>query len=318
MKAYFYFTLLLLAFLVFACKDGGDDTDDISDEYVPDDLSGKVVYQKLPERTIKMADINSLSNATSYGDIMVSTQPVWSNDGTKFAAIELQSSVEPDTVISDFVIKIVDVESESTTIMKIGSSLHNDLRGPLSWSPDGKTLACVAEAFSRIIYLDTETGDTIQTDFAEQTYGWITSLDWHPDGDIAVSINAWHDYQHDIEICLLEPLTTTLKTQLSAATITLAFPFKFMDWNAAGSKLLLSHDVYHSEIYVLDFNTGEFSIIPNIYGMAPCWSPDGKYIMYTGVSGLDGSTIIPGLFMTDIEGSFETLLITDAAYSDWY
>jgi len=316
MKKYLYFALSVLALLVFACS---SDTEDISEEYVPDDLSGKVVYQKTSPRAIKVADVNSLSNAIYYDDILSGTRPVWSHDGTKFAAINLRNPSETGYKASDFVIKIVDVESDSTTIREIGSSFDIHLRGPLTWSPDGSTIAFLVGTYNNsIMYLDTENGDIIQPEITGQISGDITALDWHTDGDIAVCISFWHDYQNDIEIWMLEPFTTTLKTKISAATISRTFAFEFMDWNSEGSKLLLSPDVYYEDIEVLDFNTGKFTSIPNISGIAPCWSPDGKYIMYTGISGVNGSTLVPGLFVTNMQGSFEHLLIKVAGYSDWY
>ncbi|MCY1720707.1 hypothetical protein OU798_10155 [Prolixibacteraceae bacterium Z1-6] len=311
----FIFTILALL-LVYACSK--EEIPEEPDPFEPDDLSGSVVFQEVSTRTLKMADVNSMNNANSYNYAKSYTRPVWSHNGTKFAAIELRSPTETGYEASDFVINIVDVESGSTTTHEIGSSLQIELRGPLSWSPDGKTLAFITQAFSTIIYLDTETGDTIQTEFPEQTYGRITALAWHPNGDLAVSISDSHDYQHDIEIWMLEPFTTTLKTKISAATITRSYAFEFMDWNSTGSKLLLSDPVFYNEFDMLDFNTGEHNTIPNIKGLAPCWSPDGKYILYTGISGVNDWKIIPGLFLTHMEGSFETLLITDAGYSDWH
>ncbi len=315
MKNIVYIILSIIAFLSYACSD--EDLPDESASFEPDDLSGKVVFQQVSVRTLKMADVNSMNNSTSYDYAMTYTRPVWSHDGSKFAAIELRSSIETGNEASDFVIKIVDVESGSTTIREIGSSVQLDLNGPLTWSSDGKTIAFLAHPYNRLIYHDTQNGDTIQTEFSEKISGAITALDWHPDGDIAVNISIWHEFQHDNEIWLLEPFTTTLKNKISASPFVASYNFEYIDWNKDGSKLLLSTSAYYNEIEVLDANTGEYSNVPNVHGLASCWSPDGKYIMYTGISGHNGLRLIPGLFVTDINGSFEKLLITDAGYSDW-
>nr|WP_321353766.1 hypothetical protein [uncultured Draconibacterium sp.] len=317
MKTTFHFILIVLALLLtFACND-----QDLSEEpapFEPNDLSGKVVFQKISTSTLQTADVNFMNNSTSYDNALTYTRPVWSQDGTNFAALELKSPTETGNEAYVFVVKIVDTESGNTTIREIGSSLNLDLNGCLSWSPDGKTLAMLSTFFDRIIYLDIQTGDTIQTNFPGQTFGWITALDWHPDGDIAVSISLYQQYSHDIEIWMLEPFTTKLKNKIAANTITSSYAFEFMDWNTSGSKLLLSPSSFYNDIYLLDANTGEYTTIPNIKGQAPAWSPNGNYVMYTGISGVDGSTLIPGLFVSDLDGSFEKLLLTDAGYSDWY
>ena len=40
--------------------------------------------------------------------------------------------------------------------------------------------------------------------------------------------------------------------------------------------------------------------------------------MFAGISGLDGSTLIPGIIVTDIDGSFKKLLLQNWKYADWY
>lgn len=313
MKTKLYLILTIVALFVCACAE-----DHISNGFEPDDLSGKVVFQKVSTRTLKMADVNSMYQSASYDYILTYTRPVWSQDGSKFAAIELKSSVETGTGVSVFAIKIVDAESEGITSWEIGPSTKIEVDEPLTWSPDGSTIAFMAHPYNRIIYLDIQTGDTIHTEFAEKISGGITSMAWHPDGDIAVDLTNWHDYQRDHEVWMLEPYTTTLKNKISASVLTTTSGFTYMDWNPEGSKLLLSPSSYSHELYVLDVSTGGFTQIPEIYGLALSWSQDGKYILYTGIAGHSGLNLIPGLFVSDTEGSFEKQLISDAGYSDWY
>lgn len=313
MKTILYFILTVLTLLVCACSD-----DDLSNPQEPDDFNGKVVFQKVSSRTLKMADVNDMYHSTSYDYIMTYTRPVWSHDGSKFAAIDLISSVETGTGTSVFAIKIVDAQSGDITIREIGPSTKIEIDEPLTWSPDGKTIAFLAHPYNRIVYLNTQNGDTTQTEFSETISGGITSMAWHPDGNIAVDIVNWHDYQRDHEIWMLEPFTTTLMIKISASALTTIYGFTYMDWNKDGSKLLLSASANSRDLYVLDAITGEYTQIPNIYGQALCWSPDGKYIMYTATSGHQGLNLVPGLFVSDTEGSFEKLLISDAGFSDWY
>jgi len=313
MKTHLYLILIAVALLVCACTE-----DDISDENIPNDFSGKVVFQKMSNRTLKMADVNSMYQSTSYDYAMLYTRPVWSQDGSKFAAIELESNFGTGGGTSVFVIKIVDTETDDITTWEIGPSTTIDVNDPLTWSPDGKTIAFPAHPYNKIIYLNTQNGDTLQTEFSGTAGFGITSLAWHPDGNIAVDVVNWHDYQHDHEVWMLEPYTTTLKNKISASVLTTTYSFTYMDWNPDGSKLLLSASSLSHALYVLDVSTGEFTQIPEIYGLALSWSSDGKYIMYTGISGHSGMNLVFGLFISDVEGSFEKLLISDAGYSDWY
>ncbi|QGY43190.1 hypothetical protein GM418_05805 [Maribellus comscasis] len=312
MKTNLYLLLFMaIAFLVANCEKSGDEPQPGNE---PDSLPGKIVFQKVTSHTLKVATANSMHNSTSYGDAMIYTRPVWSDDGSRFAAFDLLNAAETGSS-SVFALKIADTQNETHTSREIGSSTQIDLNGSPAWSPDGTTIAFLVAPYNKIIYLNTQNGDTVQTEFSDKISGDITALAWHPDGDIAINILFRHDFQNDNGIWLIEPFSTTLKEKI--ASVTEIYGIEFLDWNKAGSALLLSDSSYN-DIYILITNTGVITPIPNLYGLAPCWSADGKYIMYTGISEHNGSALVPGLFVSDVNGSFEKLLITDAGYSDWH
>ncbi|MCG6186553.1 hypothetical protein [Maribellus maritimus] len=300
-----------MAVLVANCEKSGDEPHTGNE---PENLSGKIVFQKVASHTLKVAAANAMLNSTSYGDAMIYTRPVWSDDGSRFAAFDLLNTAAPGSS-SVFALKIADTQNKTSVSREIGSSTQIDLNGSLSWSPDGTTIAFPVSPYNKIIYLNTQNGDTVQTEFSDKISGDITSLAWHPDGDIAINIVFRHDFQNDNGIWLIEPFSTTLKKKI--ASVTGIYGIEFMDWNKAGSALLLSDSSYN-DIYILNTNTGDITPIPNLYGLAPCWSADGKYIIYTGISEHNGAALVPGLFVSDVNGSFEKLLVTDAGYSDWH
>ena len=307
MKATFYAIIILFVVLNISCEDNQTDNKNIN-------LTGNIVFQEVSIHTLKSAVVNSLYNSKSFGDALVHTRPIWSGDGTKFAAIDLISSIVTGSS-SVFAIKIINTQDESITTWEIGRSVNIDLDGPLTWSPDGYTIAFIANPYNKIIYLNTSNGDTIQTKLSLDLYEGVTALAWHPDSNkIAVNIHS-HNYQIVNRIGIIEPYGTKLMETIPIESET--FGIAHMDWNKDGTKLLLSHDLYYF-IYVLNMNTGEFNEIPGAFGLTPCWSPDDKYLLYTGKAGHKGLDIIPGLIVTDIEGSFEKVLLTEAGYCDWY
>jgi len=312
LKANFCLITILLSMLILGCNNSHDEIQaDITPEL---NLSGKVVFQNVPTRTVKLAEITSLNSSSSFGEAMSYVRPVWSNDGSMFAALDIVYDLEKDT--SFFEMNIVEIEDESTVNWRIDNTIKLNLESTFTWSPDNKTIALLDKSANTIIYLNTQTGDTTKTRFALELNQWITALGWHPElNKIAINIITWHNFVTDNEIWLTDPKTTELTNRI--AMISGLYQIEHLDLNNEGTEFLLSGSSYN-DIYSFNINTGVNKQIPNIYGLCPCWSPDGNYILYTGVSGVSGSTLIPGLFVTDIEGTFEKELLKNAGYSDWY
>jgi Tol biopolymer transport system component len=312
MKTKLCFIFIIMVALVINCKD----TDKELPEDIDLDLDGNVIFMR--ESKLEMANLTSTYVIRSYGNALAGTRPVWSHDGSKFAAIELVTSVEASDISTYFEIKIVDMKDNSIAHLRIADSKYIYLSGPLTWSPDGNTIAFVGNfGRTQIIYLNTQTGDTINTKLSLDYDSWVTALAWHPDGkNIAVSVCTRHSgFKLDNNIWMIEPYNTELKIKV---THTSGDIIEYLDWNSDGSKFLYSYSSYYSDIFIFNTDGSGNREIPNIMGLAPCWSKDGEYILYTGIGGISGSTLISGIFVTDINGSFTKLLYKNAGYCDWY
>jgi Tol biopolymer transport system component len=297
MKTKIWFILIVLVGLI-QCKQSDDELpEDINPE-----LSGNVVFLK--GQRLEMADVNKINSSKNYGDAIDDKRPVWSHDGSRFAAIT------PSDIPDALEIKITDINNNSITRWRING------KGPLTWSPDGSTIAFIKQRGTNIIYyLDIQNGDIIYTNLSMVSDGWISALAWHPDSKIAVNISSsHHDFQQKNDIWMIEPFDTELKNKISLNSGGIV---EYMDWNSDGSKLLYSYSSF-ARISIINSDGSGNREIPEILGYAPCWSKDGAYILYTGIAGASGSTLIPGIFASDTNGSFDKLLLKNAGFCDWH
>ncbi len=310
MKTKFWFIFIISFSLVINCKD----SDNELPEEVEPELIGNVIYMR--GQSLEMAMLNSMHLKNYYGNALYQTRPVWSHDGSRFAAIDLVNSAEASDMSLSFEIKIVDISNGSITHWRIDDSKNINLNGPLTWSPDGNTIAFLANRGSnKVLYLNTQTGDTIHTKLSLDFDSMITALAWHPNGkNITVNVNSSHsNFQLDNHLWMIEPYGTKLKNQIFLTSRNIV---EYLDWNSDGSQLLYSH--INDDIFIINSDGSGQRKIPDIFGHAPCWSKDGKYVMFTGIAGTSGSTLIFGIFVTDTDGSFKKMLLKNAGYCDWF
>jgi Tol biopolymer transport system component len=306
LKLKFILTLLFISITIVRCQK--------DEERIYSQLDGKIVFVDAKNQ-VKSANINSLSQTVYHGNANSSSRPKWSNDGTKFAYIFLDSYNNS----SYFVLKIIDYNTGNIIDWEIGNSRYIYVDDQLSWSPDDKTIIFLGKNnhINTIIYLNTLTGDTIQTHFNLEPSVYCTALAWHPTEEkIAVNIQNWHIYS-DNTIWMVEPFENTPVRQFPIGT-DMRLGIEHMDWNSNGIKLSYSFDDI-GDLFIVNADGSENKEIPDISGMAPCWSRDGNFIIYIGITGSSGiGMFITGIFVTDINGTFEKLLLKDAGYCDWY
>ena len=99
----------------------------------------------------------------------------------------------------------------------------------------------------------------------------------------------------------------------------------YLDWSMDGT--MLTYSGYGTgSIYIVNFDgTGNQKIITKppfenkmVYGFAPCWMSNNKQIIFVGVKGVSGSTLILGLFVTDIDGTYNIDINITGLYPDCY
>lgn len=309
LKGRFILALIILVLTVVGCQK--QENEEV--EIIIPQLDGEVIF--VQGSRVRSANINSISEATIYEKAGYDSYPKWSNDGTKFAYIDSESSTESNR----FLLKIIDSNTGNLSEWEIGKSKYIIVNNQLSWSPNDKTVIFLKKGSSQqntIIYLNTLTGDTVQSRFNIKYNEHCSAVAWNPtNGKIAVNIDKVESYHHQNSIWMIDPYENTPVKQIQIEAGWGAV--EYMDWNFDGTKLIYSLGSY-GDIFVTDVDGSDNYEIPEIYGLAPCWSKDDKLIMYQGSAGLDGSTIIPGVFVSDVNGSFEKLLLKNAKNPDWY
>lgn len=309
-KAKLIYVIIILMMTIVGCQKQEDDD---AEEIAIPQLVGEVLF--VQGQHVRSANINSLSETIIYGEANYGSYPKWSNDGTKFAYIFLDGDIDS----TYFLLRIFDYNSGNLIDWKIGNSRFINIKSQLSWSPDDRTVIFLSKwgvHQNTIIYLNTLTGDTTQSHFNLERDNFCSALAWNPiENKIAVNIQNWH-YSSDNTIWMVEPFEITPSRQFPIGT-DMMLGIEHMDWNSNGTKLTYSFDAY-GEVFIVNADGSDNKKVPDIYGYNPRWSNDGKFLMYQGSAGLDGSTIIPGLFVTDLNGSFEKLLSKNAKNADWY
>jgi dipeptidyl aminopeptidase/acylaminoacyl peptidase len=177
------------------------------------------------------------------------SQAVWSPDGTKIAFVSNQSVPDPDRTVNSDVF-IVDAKAGSTA-RKLTTFAGTD-EGPLSWSPNGTTIAYrqgTGEKYSiyempQLATVEVATGKA--TLVAKTLDNWISAPVFAADGKSILTTIADDRLNYPAEV-MLEGKVKRLVSESGAAS--------GLTQKAGHIALLWSTDSTDSEIYALDGGT---------------------------------------------------------------
>jgi len=313
---------LLLSLLLVGCQkdkvDNGAELEKLSKE-IRASLDGEIVFARSTSIYKGSASGGSsifYANGTALNGLK------WSPDGSKVAFTDGSNGWF-----------LVICNNVGVLVYKWGlGSPFNGFRG-ITWSPDGNTIAALSNIGNAISYVEVATGKTITTELVLRPGFFYTSIAWSPEGNkIAISESRSYYGNSDANkyIWMLEPFKNDPQSDSNNLLVKnndpMLLSIDYMDWSMDGSKLVYSGPDYFSHLYFVNSDgTGNHEIIlsgselyKKISGNAPCWMSNNTQIIYAGVAGVYGSTLIPGLFVTDINGSFNVDLNIQGNVPDCY
>lgn len=319
--------ILILVFhslLIVGCQkskiDNEAELEKISNE-VRASLEGEIVFNDYHSGIRKSVAKSGGSGILLYSNGTALNGLKWSPDGSKVAFTDGSNSW--DLVICNHA-GVIEHK------WGIGSPFDG-FRG-ISWSPDGNTIAALSKNGNTIIYIEIDSGKLTNTELVTRPGYFYSSIDWWPEGNkIAIAECSSVGYVGGGKnIWMLEAYENDPQKDPNSLLVTNSDPLlsqiNYMDWSMDGSKLVYSEHSAYSPIYVVNSDeTGNQEIIlkssdasKKLYGFAPCWMANSTQIIYTGVTGVSGSTLIFGLFVTDINGSYKVDLNIPGEYPDCY
>jgi Tol biopolymer transport system component len=315
--------LLVLILLSAGCEKSNDSEQDIIIKEVKASLDGEIVYcdnnHKIYKSNSKLGGKGILIGSEAYDGI----ETKWSPDGSRIAYV--RSAVLENNVY----LVILSKDGVKQHELLLGAFyLLASLRA-ITWSPDGNTVATLAG--NKIIYTDVNTGKLTTTQLYPKSGFTFWSIAWWPKGNkIAIAegregllySDDGNQYIWMFEAYENNPYknpNNLLVTNSDPSILSIAF----LDWCMDGSKLAYS-DSGTGDIYIVNSDgTGNQKIIAkhpfeneHVYGFAPCWMSNNKQIIFVGVTGVSGSTLNLGLFVTDISGSYNIDLNIAGLYPD--
>lgn len=319
--------LLLLTLFSVGCEMTGNDTDEERDKIsreVKTSLEGEILFSKdnsIYKTTAKSGGLGILISTLAYNGV----RQKWSPDGSMFAYIRI-TAIENDRYL--------------VICNKDGVRLHEWLFGTyntlislrdITWSPDGKTIAVLAS--NKIIYIDVAMGKLTTTQLYPNPGFTFWSAAWWPKGNkIAISEGRegllfsedGNQYIWMLEAYGNDPHKdpTNLLVKNSDPSM---LSINYLDWSKDG-KMLTYSGYSKGSIYIVNSDgTGNQKIISKhpfenktVYGFAPCWMSNNKQIIFVGVTGVSGSTLVLGLFVTDINGTYNIDINIPGLYPDCY
>ena len=316
--------LFYLVLFIEGCDKGTEKSDELEkskkSQEIRASLDGDIVFIN-KNLEIEKAEAKAGGLKTMIGSQSVNIiGPKWSPAGTKVAFIKQKGD---PLQVQNWFLSIVSAE---------GVEQHEWLMGPsdqmlikaITWSPDGNIIAILTE--NKILYITAGTGEYTETSLlsGDESY---RSIAWWPGGNkIAVSATKWSLGGSLSSIWLFKTYENNPPKSQENLLLSSAGSIEYMDWSRDGSKLAYSGSDYYSSIYVINSDGSDNMeiILMGLYkdeevrGIFPCWSSNNEQIIYAGATGVKGSTLIPGLFVTDIFGSYKVNISIAGEFPDWF
>jgi hypothetical protein len=296
--------LLFFPLFFFCCSDETEDdkNNGIDEAKVMAELNGEVIY---------VSDNNDLHKKKLGGqDIFLGknsqNQPKWSADGTRIAC--LTSGISDGASSTYIKIFSQDGNELSDFLLNPTTNLGN-LKG-LSWSPDSKSIAVLAT--NGIYYVNATSGEINPVQMTVNPGFTYSAIAWSPVEDkIAVAENyssIWERKDINYNIWIFDAYTSNphnnpgnLKFSDKNEQISTV---SHLDWSSDGSKIVYSGGSTYDYMNIINAD-GSGSRKMKARGMAPCWMSNNRQIIYTGVTNVVNTRLIFGLFVTDVDDSYE-------------
>jgi len=318
--------LLLITLISAGCQKSADthqERDEIRQEVIAS-LKGEILFSNYS--SIYKASAKSGGTATLMGtNVHLDVRQKWSTDGLKIAYIKATE------LVNDCYLVIADKNGLIQHEWLLGNFSSLSPLRDLTWAPDDQIIAVLAK--NKIIYCTVASGNLTNHQLVPTPGFAFSSIAWWPKGNkIALAegmetIFTSQDYNN--YIWMLEAYEKDPHQAPSHLLVTNSDPSLFrihhLDWSKDGMMLTYSEDGMGSIYTVHSDGTGNQKITSKpplkekaVYGFAPSWMPDNQQIVYVGVKGVSGSTLIFGLFVTDLHGTYNVALNITGRNPDCY
>ncbi len=329
----------LLSFLVIVNCSRGDNEEDLEQakirrsKEVRDSLTGEIIFynKSLSPGVRKVQAKNGGTGTEIAPDALKSIGPKWSQDGSEIAFIRLKATSPGQ--ISNWYLVTTTKEGNVKNEWLLGSSDQIDIE-TLTWSPDGFFIAVLC-ANNKILYVETSTGVIEETLLTAGTGENYTSIAWWPEGNkIAISSTSGSYGNIGNSIWLFDAFDNNPQKATNNLLVSWQLPgqtlmpasVRYMDWSPDGSMLAYSDEGGSEHIFIIDYDGTDNReiILKDLYkdeevrGFAPSWALNSRQIVFTGITGMSGSTLISGMFVTNINGSYLVDIDIPGELPDWH
>jgi Tol biopolymer transport system component len=246
----------------------------------------------------------SLVRLTDNGEF---TDPVWSPDGSRIAAVHRYS-------LNHSVIYLIHVDGSALAYMTPG-------RAP-AWSPDGTRIAYVGPD-GGILVQTVNQDDTprIRLGFDRGYHDWPA---WSPDGARIAFISDWLAFNRAFDVFEAAVDGSEIRHLTDGFNQGAWTVYAQPDWAPDGSGIAVvtcpgsdwGHDCTESQVGIIGADGSGFRLLATTTGLPrPRWSPDGSEVSFSRVCP-DG-WCQPDLLRVAAVGGPERLIIANGHSSDW-